>query len=112
MSMIKTISGCVNCGRPCMGHARPHYEIEVYACDDCESIDYLSTGKENDATNRGDGSMYGLWNKYCMLDNDDKDTIDGLIDTLLSKEKYNKKPDQKRQGYSKTSRQRHSAKNS
>lgn len=39
MSMIKTISGCVDCGRPCMGHACPNYEVEVYACDDCESTE-------------------------------------------------------------------------
>lgn len=32
--------------------------------------------------------------KYSALDSEDRATVDGLIDTLLSKEKYNKKPDQ------------------
>lgn len=46
------------------------------------------------ATYNGDGEKNVLWNKYAILDSEDRTTVDGLIDTLLSKEKYIKKPDQ------------------
>lgn len=47
--MKKIESDCVDCGFPCMGTACPHYQIEVYICDecgsDCEKLYYFD-GKE------------------------------------------------------------------
>ena len=70
---------------------------------DC-SVDYLlgRTDKpdiESDkikiaAANDGNSEIKILSDKLLILDLEDRATVNGLIDTLLSKEKYNKKPDQ------------------
>lgn len=33
--MIRTESGCVDCGLPCLHESCPHYEYVVYECDNC-----------------------------------------------------------------------------
>lgn len=33
--MIEYVSGCVDCGFPCMGTACPNHTIPEYHCDEC-----------------------------------------------------------------------------
>ena len=46
--MIRTESGCVDCGLPCLHSACPHYEHVVYECDNCEEESklYWFNGKQ------------------------------------------------------------------
>lgn len=34
--MVKTESGCVNCGLPCIGKACPYHTVEIHYCDECD----------------------------------------------------------------------------
>ena len=33
--MMTTESGCVQCGRPCLGQSCPKHTVPVFRCDDC-----------------------------------------------------------------------------
>ena len=35
--MVKTESGCVDCGLPCLGTSCPNYRVLVLVCDQCHS---------------------------------------------------------------------------
>lgn len=35
--MVRTESGCVDCGLPCLGIACPNYRVVVLECDRCHS---------------------------------------------------------------------------
>ena len=37
--MIRTESGCVDCGMPCMGRSCRHYEQARVYCDKCDECD-------------------------------------------------------------------------
>ena len=40
--MVKTESGCVDCGLPCNGVACPNYRVLVFECDLChDEVDEL-----------------------------------------------------------------------
>lgn len=62
---------------------------------DC-SVDYLLGRidnpeiQKNAVANEGDSDIKVLYNKIICLDQDDRQTVDGLVDTLLSKDKYKK----------------------
>lgn len=34
--MVRTESGCVDCGLPCLYSACTHYKYIIYECDNCE----------------------------------------------------------------------------
>lgn len=62
---------------------------------DC-SVDYLLGRidnpeiQKNAVANEGDSDIKVLYSKIICLDQDDRQTVDGLVDTLLSKDKYKK----------------------
>lgn len=62
---------------------------------DC-SVDYLLGRidnpkiQKNAVANEGDSDVKKLYNKIICLDQDDRQTVDGLMDTLLNKDKYKK----------------------
>ena len=40
--MVRTESGCVDCGFPCLRSACPNYQVLVYECDRChDEVDEL-----------------------------------------------------------------------
>lgn len=57
-------------------------------------VDLLKNSNKKTVNLTIDGEKDLLWDKYALLDKEDRTTVNGLIDTLLSKEKYSKKPDQ------------------
>lgn len=46
--MVRTESGCVDCGLPCRYNACQHYKCNIYECDNCEkgSKLYWFNGKQ------------------------------------------------------------------
>ena len=40
--MIEYVSDCVDCGKPCLGNACPHFSVKLLVCDKCnDEVDKL-----------------------------------------------------------------------
>ena len=45
--MVRYENECIQCGKPCIGHACRYYRVPHYYCDRCGaeiSLDYVATG--------------------------------------------------------------------
>ena len=63
-------------------------ENPITITDDEVSIDYLITGQDKPSLISIDGDREELWDKYSVLDDEDRATVKDLVASLLNKEKY------------------------